>query len=676
MSDVILPGRIDTATPLPVQAMRRRALSWSVAALSLLLIATTWIYAPSLNYGLMWDDPHWFGRVAGKSIVELVQATPDYHFYRPAGLLYVRLFMSHTGLLDPVLLHLLQIGWHALNVALAYSLSRALGVGRTMAFVVAVLVALHPFSQQAVAWAAPLQVVTAAMLGGAWLFYLEARRQRGRWQPAAAVSVVLFVAALFVQESGVTLSFVPILFELLRWSRGRRPRPGSNGWLALVYPTCGAGFGLLWLLMPRQAGYTALALEPQVTLYMLQGMLFPLLGRPWGYGAADVLAGGIAWLGLLVALALLLGLAWRAGNGQAALFGLAWAALGLALPVIGLHYSYAAVAPRLFYFAAPGTALIWAAVLVPARRPELPRKVWRLVGGLLLAGIMVQSVFIVQSFNRAYAHGAAHLDELVQAATPAETEFIFVNFPDRYTPQRPPFPLGYWGVTLAPVVADLAAFPAILTGASVRTHSFAMPWLDEEVRAGGPYQVDMRGEIISPDDLYRLARHSTFVYRTVYQPDGAFSLVRAGAIEAPGGLEDRCPLALFDDRLCLRTAVAESHGDELRLHLIWSLSAPAVPHEAIFVHLGRPGEEPIAQADGDPWLGMLPLYVWQLGDWVHEWRSIALPRKVGGDEYLVRIGFYNWVSQERYKAVRPNGERWPSDAAVVGRLQNGVLGQE
>jgi hypothetical protein len=656
--------------------MMRRALSWPVVAVSLLLFVTTWIYMPSLNYGLMWDDPHWFNRVAGQSAGELVRATPDFHFYRPGVMLYNRLFIHNGTRLDPVLLHAAQIGWHALNVALAFALGRALGVARTTAVAVAALVALHPFSHQAVAWAAPQQAMNGALLGGAWLFYLEARRKGSRWRLAATASLGLFTTALFVQESSVPLSFLPLLFEWLRRSRWRQARPASNGWLALVYPLLAASFGTLWLLMPRYAGYTALALEPEVMLYLLQGVIYPLLARPWGYAEAEVLAAGAVGLWWLATVILLLSLAWRLGHGRVALFGLGWAALGLTLPVVGLHYGYVNLAPRLFYYAVPGVAIVWASVLVPGTGPRSPGKMWRLVGGLLLVVIVAQSTLIVQSFNRTYAHGTVHLDQMVQAATPEVTELIFVNFPDRYALQRPPFPLGYWGVTLAPVVTDLGAFPAILTGASVRTHSFAMPWLDEEVRAGGPYQVDMRGEIISPDDLYRLAGHSTFVYRTVYQPDGAFSLVRAGAIEAPGGLEDRCPLALFDDRLCLRTAVAESHGHELRLHLIWSLSAPAVPHEAIFVHLGRPGEEPIAQADGDPWLGMLPLYVWQLGDWVHEWRSIALPRKVGGDEYLVRIGFYNWVSQERYKAVRPNGERWPSDAAVVGRLQNGVLGQE
>lgn len=669
MSDLVLPRRKEIAAATPVSVALQSAISWSLPAVLVLLLITTWLYAPSLSYGLIWDDPHWFGRVAGKSIAELVRATPDYHFFRPGGIFYVWLFARRDGLPDPLLLHTAQIGWHILNVALVYALSRALGLAKTTAVVVATLLALHPFSHQAVAWAAPLQPVNAALLGGAWLAYLEARRKRARWPLAATVSVTLFVVALFVQESSVVLSFVPILLELLRRSDRRLPRRGNNAWLALLYPALAAGFGILWLLMPRQPGYTTLALEPRVALYMLQGVIYPLLGRPWGYAAADVLQAGASSVWALAAILLLLSLAWRAGHGRVAFFGLAWAALGLALPVAGLHYSYVSVASRLFYHAVPGVALLWACALVPGAGERSPRIGWHLVGGLLLASVIVQSTYLLQRFNRFYEHGTVHLNEMVQSATPEMTEIIFINFPDRFAPQRPPYPLGYWGVTLAPVVTDLAAFPAIMTGANVRTRSFSMPWLDAETRAAGPYQVDMRGEIISPDELYRQARAATAVYRTRYQPDGTFWLARAGFIQAGERLMAGCAVALFDDRLCLEAAESESDGAAIRLHLAWSLLAPASIHETLFVHLGRPGEEPIAQADGDPWLGMLPLYVWQPGDTVHEWRTMQLPEGMAGGEYLIRAGLYNWVSGERSQAYMPDGAAWPNDAAVIGRFR-------
>jgi hypothetical protein len=669
LGDIILPGSKEIASPLRVEVKRRYALSWPLVVLSVLLMATTWLYAPSLSYGLIWDDPHWFGRVVGRSIGELVRPTPDYHFYRPGGLLYVWLFARHDGLLDPLLLHTAQIGWHALNVALAYALSRALGLAKTTAVVVATLVALHPFSHQAVAWAAPLQVMNVALLGGAWLAYLEARRQRAQWRWAAAVSLFLFLVALFVQESSVTLSLVPILLELFRRGDRRRPLPANNAWLAYVYPALAAGFGLLWLLMPRQAGFTALALEPRVALYMLQGAIYPLLGRPWGYSAPGIMADGALWALSLAVLVLLLLLARRAGHGRVALFGLAWAALGLALPVNGLHYSYVTVSPRLFYHAVPGVALLWACALAPGNGPWPPRKRRHLVGGLLLVGIIVQSTQLLQNFNRVYAHGTAHLNDLVQTVTPEMRELIFINFPDRYAPQRPPYPLGYWGVLLAPVVTDLAAFPAILSGVSVSTRSLAMPWLDEDTRAAGPYQIDMRGEIISPEALYETARGDTVVFRTIYHLDGTFSLARAGAIEVREQPASGCAGTLFDGRLCLETAVVSDEGPELRLHLTWLLLAPASPHEGLFIHLDRPGGEPVAQADGDPWLGLLPLHAWQPGDAVHEWRLIRLPEGMDYDPYLIRVGFYNWVSGERYPAVALDGEVWPGDAAVIGRFQ-------
>ncbi|MBP7045505.1 MAG: hypothetical protein KBE23_22330, partial [Chloroflexi bacterium] len=63
------------------------------------------MYAPALKFGLIWDDPEWFGRVVGIGWGELLRPFPDYQFYRPGTMLYNRLFFGADGLLHVYALH-------------------------------------------------------------------------------------------------------------------------------------------------------------------------------------------------------------------------------------------------------------------------------------------------------------------------------------------------------------------------------------------------------------------------------------------------------------------------------------------------------------------------------------------------------------------------------------------
>jgi hypothetical protein len=649
------------------------ARQWPLFVLSLLLLVTAKLYAPSLHFGLMWDDPHWFGRVIGQPFGVLIRPMPDFHFYRPLVMVYNSLFINQQGQIETVPLHLAQIGWHLLNIALVYRLSRALGLGRITAVAAAALLAFHPFTYQAVAWAAPQQAMNLALLGLVWLTYLQARRQRPGWPRTAAASVGLFTAALLLQESSVLFSLIPAALEILRSGSGRWLRRDGNNWLAVVYPLLAAVFGLIWLAAPRQPGYTILAFDPRVSAYLLQGVVFPVWGRPWGYTAPESVNAAFVFAASVLTLVLLVLAIWRSGYGRLVLFVLVWIFLGLSLSIGGLRYDYVSIGPRLFYYAAPGVAILWACAFLPAQTGRWETK-RRLVGSLLLTVVIAQSLSILHVFNRLYGHGTSHLTELVQAVSPEDEVLVFINFPDRYAWKRPPYPLGYWGVTLTPVVADLGEFPAIITGASPQTRSISMPWLNEAVREMGPYLVDMRGEITHPEELYALAQGVSGVYQSQYQPDGAFSLRRMGWLETGAPIDTPigapgCAIALFDDRLCLHAAVISPGAGQIDLELSWSLIAPAHPHDTIFVHLGQVGQEPVAQADGDPWSGALPLAVWQPGDSVHEQRIIALPGDAPPDQYLIRVGLYNWATGERYIVQRPDGQLWVDSAAVIGEVQ-------
>jgi len=635
-----------------------------------LLGLTLWLYAPALDFGFMWDDPLWFGRVVGKSLAELVGPMPDYQFYRPGTMLYNRLFLRADGAFPAPLMHAAQIGWHLLSVALVYALSRRLGLEKGAAVAVAALTAWHPFAYQAVAWAAPQQPLVAALQNGAWLAYLFARRANGRL--AAGLSLALFVAALAVQESSVALAVWPLLAE---WALRRQREGGARWWLALVYPFVAACFGLLWLRLPRQPGYTALSFEPKVVLYLLQGFVYPLLGRPGGYGSGQTVAPGMLLALIVVALGALLVVARYAGRSRLACFALVWAGLGVAPAAVGLQYSYVSLSPRLLYYSMPGVALLWAAALLPAG-PRVheggwqQRRLWRSGGAVALGLILLQSLLLLRGFQSLYAAGAAHLAEM-QAVQSDPARLLFVNFPDRYALRRPPYPLGYWGVTLAPVSVELGDL-ARLNGQHLVTDSRSMPWIDAEARDAGPYHVDLRGGITTADQLYQLTYGMDAVYLSRYVADGVFVLQQAGSLVAgqPGEPVESCRLARLAGAFCLLEAQVEQGAGQLILRLTWRSLAPAQPHQTIFAHLGTPGQPPLAQADGDAWLGMVPLDIWQPGDTIRDRRVIPLPPALPPGRYAIQVGVYDRLSGARLPATTPHGEPLPGDAVIVGYLSS------
>jgi hypothetical protein len=636
-----------------------------------LLLVTTWLYAPALDFGFIWDDPLWYGRAVGQSLGSLVSPMPDYHFYRPLLVLYNRLFLRPDNTFAIPLLHAAQVGWHLLYVALTYALSRRLGLQKWTAVAVAGLVALYPFSHQAVAWSAPGQTPAAALQGGAWLTFVVARQRRAGRRRVAGLSLLLFTMALFVMEGTAALAAVPLLLEWVLRRRGTSV--ARAGWqLALVYPAIAVGFGLLWLLIPRQAGYTALIFEKKVALYSLQGLVFPWLGRLDGYAPGQSLAPGVLLALTGLTLAALLAAAWRAGRLWPAVLGLAWALLGMAPSIVGLEFSYVRSSPRLFYFSSPGVALLWGCALLPPTNASTVRRWWRAGGTVLLILIALQSGLLLSGFQRLFTVGSVHLAELVQAAPDGDTRLLFVNFPDRYAPRRAPYPLGYWGMILAPVSVDLGAFPALATARRPHTLSHSMPWVDAEARDAGPYQINLRGTIVPPEQLYQIAHQMDAVYVSRYSSGGAFSLQWAGSVTATAGLPvdvaSACRLAVFSHTLCLQDAQIAVQERRLDLTLTWLSLSEAQPHDTVFAHLGQAGQPPVAQTDGDAWLGMLPLSAWQPGDTVRERRVIPLPEAIPPGPHVIRIGVYNRLTGQRFPATTPQGEPLPGDALDIGHL--------
>lgn len=617
----------------------RPAVRW-ICLLSLLWL-TTALYAPALGFGLVWDDPQWFGRTVGKSVTALLLPDPTFQFYRPGTLLYNRLFVGDSGVVSAPMLHLAQLAWHLLNVALVYRLGGRLGLSAAAAGVASALFALAPLSQQAVAWAAPQQPLALALQNVAWLTFMTAMSPgQQRRRQTLTLSYLCFGLALTIQESSVALAWIPLL---LGWAR--RPAVPQRVWMSAAWGYVGlaALFALVWLLVPRQAGFTGLYAEVATLAYLAQGLTYPVWGNVWGYPTS--MAPQPLWLlaASVSVLLLLLGLAGRGAWGRPALVGLVWAGLSILPASVGLQYDYVTLSPRLLYGAAAGLAWLWVAALWPLRRG----------GGVLILGLILwQSTALIRQAQNLYAQGTAHLQAItaaIQAAEPDET-LLFLNAPDRYQQRRLPYPLGYWGLTLAPVALDLAEFAPNPAGAPRQTWSYTLPWIDQAARETGPYQVDMRGLIITPEALAALTPAVDSAYISRYTSTGDWPLERAGRVISPQ--HRGCALAQFGAVACLQAIAVQQVGAALHVHLTWERLGEAHPHHTIFVHVGPLDQPPLAQADGDAWRGALPMRTWPLGLWLEDERSLTLPP---GASLSVQVGIYNWITGERLTLVSPDG---------------------
>jgi hypothetical protein len=653
------------------QMVRRK---WGPYLILLVILAGTAVfYAPSIHFGAIWDDPVWYGHAVGKTWLQTLPPITDFQFYRPLTMLYVWLFSRPDGSFALVWQHWLQIGFHLLNVILAFAIASRLGLSRWAGVAVSLLLAFYPFAYQAVAWAAPQQPIVGLWQSAAWLAYLAARPLPGletrEWKLGRkgslgiGVSLLFFLLALLMQESSVAVALLPLLYEFLlrqkvtSWPSFLRAlrSPGNKGWgAALAYAALAGIYGLIWLAVPRQAGITQLALEPETVVYLLQGLVYPLLGRPLGYQSP--LPVGQFWVITAVTLTALLSLAVWHKRGRLALLALIWLVLSQAPAFVGLRFSYVGGASRLLYAAVLPIGLLWAAALWPSPRWPSSRWQWRTAwpGPFLILLIVGQSVWLMTGMARDFERGTSHLNEAISTmAQPSRGlegngRFLFINFPDRYKPKQPPYPFGYWGLTLAPVVVDLADFVPLVAGKTAVSTSYSMPWLDLAEREAGPYQIDMRGVIIQPGELVQLADGAA-IYVSRYGVDGSFQLQQVGALGQavrPAGC-----LVQFEESICLH-AVNYAVGEvEIEVMLAWSTERPLLPNQTIFMHLGQPGQPPLVQADGDTWRGLLPLSDWPTGRLVMEYRT--LPR-LPSEGLALQIGVYN----------RETGQRLLTDTAV------------
>jgi hypothetical protein len=652
------------------QAPPKHVASWPfISTFVLLLLFLTALYGSEIRFGLIWDDPEWFSRVVDKSFLELIRPYADYHFFRPGVMLFTSLFIKDDGTLAIYILHWAQIGWYLINLALIFSISRLVGFKRWAAFMVVMLSAFHPFVYQTVAWAAVNLTPATMVTNTAWLFYLKGRQSRGNGRSLRIglliTSILIFIIALSMNEGAVPLAAMPLVFEMaIRLQHGSRQdvlkswqHPQQNGWLwPLAYLGAGFCFFVLWLVVPKAAGITNVNLDVNVLAYLLQGFVSVFASSWAAQWISNIGVLTAVWLGIIF---LLWTTAVYRKRGSLATAGLIWAILAILPGLVGLPFSYVTIAPRLFLMALPGTAWLWVCALWPAKSQRW--SVTAVAGIAVLFIVATFGLYTTVGFKGLYAQGTTHMDEMVTALAEENGSYLFLNFPDRYRLKDEPLAVGYWGVTLAPVVVNLSEFPALLHGSEAQTISRSMPWLDEETRSKGPYVIDMRGVITQPNELYQLAAAQKGIYVTRYDEAGNFTLRYAGSLSKWDGGE--CRTAIFDNTICLHSVQLIPAGDDLIVRTAWWTSEPLPPHLTLFTHLGQPGSPPTAQADGDSWQSTLPLANWQPGDLILDERRLPMP--LSSDDWQVAVGIYNWVNGERLQGLDSKERPLPDNAFML-----------
>ncbi|MGC9357405.1 MAG: hypothetical protein ACP5GX_06050, partial [Anaerolineae bacterium] len=615
----------------------------------------------ALDFGFIWDDPQWYGRVINKSLGEILGPHPNYHFFRPGTMLMNHLFARADGTFPVVQMHALQIALHLLNISLMARLIQALGLLRKGALLAATaFFALYPLSHQAVVWTAPQHVwVTFLILTTANL-YLIARRRRSKILLFSALFLYLF--ALTIQEGAV--QFLPFVFLLEYHHRENWKRTwfSSPPWfftlLALAYLT-------LWFRAPKAPELTTIAFEPRVGLYILQGVAYPLLGDVGGIAHPSPL---LTLLLVLVALVWLVGSLLHQQRGMVLIWGLGWFGTQLFSTWAGLDYSYASLCSRNFYLGAFGVALLWSGSLFPRHGERKPLTRFRQgLGVLLVMLILIQSGLLIEQCQALYREGTTLMHDLIDLLEkhPEDDTLLFINYPDRYAPHHPPYPIGYWGVTLAPVNVPLQDFALLVREEAPATYSVVLPALDQPTRDVGPYEINMRGLALVEADLYEVANAHDATYIVRYASDGSMRLQYAGAVRSSWIDDEATPLVRFGETAELLDAQATLVDGAIHLRLHWRALGKAAPEYSVSAYVNPVDSQQGVQEDGAPALGLFPFWVWKPGDIIEEVRILQPSEGIfpPGD-YQISINIYNWQTMVRLPATYPDGNPLPGNVLV------------
>jgi hypothetical protein len=339
------------------------------------------------------------------------------------------------------------------------------------------------------------------------------------------------------------------------------------------------------------------------------------------------------------------------------LVGLACWLVANVLLWLTLSLDYLWTGSRLLYIPLFFSALAWAS-LACARQPTA-----RSIFGLaVVVVVVVQSAVGLSALVRLYHQGSDLMEDIL-AALEGHGRALFVNVPDRFEYDPPLYPMGFWGMVLAPVSQELHDYLRLSTGLVRESASLSdLPLLQPMIEAT-PYRVSTRGvDAHNTALLYDTIEWADQTFWTDYRPDGAIELQAVGDIRpaAEAGARGRFANLVYLDRV--ETVVFES-GIDLILH--WRPINTADPADTVFVHLLDATGLLVAQADGEGLGGLLPPSAWRPGHEIEDRRRIPLDGPLPAGPYRLAVGIYSRVTGNRYPAFLADGTPAPDNALLI-----------
>ncbi len=618
-----------------------------VSSLTALLVFAVGLaaYAPTLTLNFFWEDPADVGNVEGYSYTQLLFAPNSSSYYRPLTSVVMKLLRGNGPGFVALPYHILNLAAHLAAALLLYGVAWHWFGNRAAAFSAALFFVTYPPGLEAVARvSSPHPLFVAAALAAMWLYSIGRERDR-RWPVIAALA--LACVAVLLNENGVLLPLFVLTLEIFLLLDGRVQKFSPAAFVFLI-PS--ALFVAIWFNIPKLGEPPQFGLQWVGALYLSQALAFPfarLVSQTGGWGLPPDWQAGVA-----LALTLIVFTVWYWKNGWRRLaVASVWWGIASSLIWIARPMEYLAVSPRVMYFPSFAAALAWGGLAAGGGSGKWNGR--RVLGGAVVILIAAQSWITLNHSVALYRAGSRLMDQIVDVGKNGGRQ-LFVNVPDRFEYRQPLYPLGYWGMLLAPVSQDLSDFVRFATGVQMETASLSdFPLLAAMVDSS-PYRVNSRGaDAHASDLLYDKILWADETYWTDYAPDGAVALKPVGDVRdsrTKAGLIGR-----FGQTAELLSAAAGWDGRAIQLRLTWASVESARPTDTIFVHLFNADGALVGQGDGDSLNGLLPPSAWRPGNEIEDQRTIIADGLVPPGEYRIAVGLYNRADGSRYPAFTAEG---------------------
>ncbi|MBN1977352.1 MAG: hypothetical protein JW918_08120 [Anaerolineae bacterium] len=619
-----------------------------------ILVVTCYGFALQLPF--FFDDLPVMTWLGHHSIADIWTRSSEGSYFRPLAFSIYKFGLSFPFGVRQVVLHAVNLLIYWLNAILISRLVKVRGKGPGQALLTSALYAVFPFMFLAVPWitALPHHLVTMLTLLATYAALRAARDGIMQWW---GISLTATLLAPFAHESGVMCSAIVGSLVILQYGLCQSRRHLSA--IAL-----GGALNVSAVLLRSQLpGVNNVSLEGlgdwlQNIMFFLHGLTYPaapLIGwlvRTRGWQDFTLIAVATAIL-----IAILLGLALRRREWRW-IAGCLWWWGCAALPVsISFRYGALYIAPRFYALASVGIVALWAYVAFEAGKLLRTRWGQWLIWALLAGTILTQSIAFLYR-QRALFLKLNDVYEVVLAAAKDEEDapLGFVNLPSSLAWPEKTHALIRETVVFIPPYSNIREFVGVNRN----------PWEAQAVMCPPVLQAaeqiyGFQGEGIGWEEMRQFAIDHRSVWLTRYY-EGEIVLLHVGAITA-NATPSTAPFVRFTGGPVIESASVQKAQDGWwAVAITWIATGPV--DAEIFVHVQDADGNLVTQADGPALGGMVPLWLWQAGDRIHDVRYFTVSEDVK-TPLTVRVGIYNKYG--RFPAFIDSTSN-PDDAATIATL--------